>query len=150
LFPDASPAGMTKSHALWLIANGTPITTVSGRLGCAKLNITLDSYAHVVAAIRREALPSRCRPTYSGRDRSRRRGSETDRGGIVAADRVRTVYRSPETGNAGPLVRRSARLSGIFWERETGLEPATFCLEVLSCSLSPNLVYPRLIPTTRL
>lgn len=120
---------MIKSHALWPIVNGTPITTVSGRLGHAKSSITLDTYAHVVAAIRREALPSRCRPTYSGRDRSRRRGAETYRGGIVAADRVRTVYRSPETENAGPPGRRFTCLYRLFQERETGLEPATFCLE---------------------
>jgi len=47
--------GLRHTHATWLIANGTPITTVSERLGHAKSSITLDTYAHVVARTRDEA-----------------------------------------------------------------------------------------------
>ena len=47
--------GMRHTHATWLIASGTPITTVSDRLGHAKSSITLDTYAHVVASTRDDA-----------------------------------------------------------------------------------------------
>ena len=40
------------THATWLIAAGHPITAVSERLGHAKVSITLDTYAHVVAKTR--------------------------------------------------------------------------------------------------
>jgi integrase len=38
------------THATWLITGGQPITSVSERLGHAKSSITLDVYAHAVAA----------------------------------------------------------------------------------------------------
>jgi integrase len=40
------------THATWLITGGQPITSVSERLGHAKSSITLDVYAHAVAATR--------------------------------------------------------------------------------------------------
>ena len=43
------------THATWLIAAGHPITAVSERLGHAKVSITLDTYAHVVAKTRDHA-----------------------------------------------------------------------------------------------
>ena len=43
------------THATWLIAGGEPITNVSERLGHAKTSITLDTYAHVLAATRDHA-----------------------------------------------------------------------------------------------
>ena len=46
---------MRHTHATWLIESGQPITAVAERLGHAQTSITLDTYAHVVAAPRDRA-----------------------------------------------------------------------------------------------
>lgn len=48
--------GLRHTHATILLANGVPVKVVSERLGHATVQITLDTYGHVIPGLQGQAV----------------------------------------------------------------------------------------------
>ena len=46
------------THATFLLLDGVPVTLVSKRLGHAKVNITLDTYSHILPGFEHRVVES--------------------------------------------------------------------------------------------
>ena len=54
-YPNFSLHSLRHSHASILLGNGTPLAVVSERLGHANIQLTLDTYSHVLPTMQKIA-----------------------------------------------------------------------------------------------